>query len=81
MKNTLKTYLILLKHAYNAYDIKEDESIKEQIVSIYEKYIEIEKQPKIKKSVLTEVKLYLKDLSTFDRDIILENGNVILGNV
>lgn len=78
----LQDYIVVLKRAYNVYEEIEDIDVKIQITSIIKKCNEcIKNSIKIKKAILNHIKLYLHNIRTFDKDIILEEGNLLLESI
>jgi hypothetical protein len=74
--NKLYTYLVILMIAYKSYD---NIIVKEQIYDIGVILNRIYNQRQgISKKLLYEIRLYLKNLTTFDDEIILNEGAELL---
>ena len=78
-KEIMVDYYRLLRWGYETYKVVEDKHILLQIECILnrmKKYIQ--RDLGVKNEILSSIKLYLKNLKTFDREIIIEEGNLLL---
>jgi histidinol phosphatase-like enzyme len=79
----LRDYIVVLKKAYAVYDEAEDMEVKLQITEVIRKcgiYL-TDASAKVKKALLDRIKLYLHNIRSFDRDIILEEGATLLESI
>jgi hypothetical protein len=78
-KEIMIDYYRLLYWGLQTYKVVEDKHILIQIECILhrmKKYIQ--RDLCIKNEILSYIKLYLKNLKTFDKEIIIEEGNLLL---
>lgn len=77
-KRTINDFIVLLKCAYNVYELKDNERIKKQILIIADGIKSCYNAGKLRKKVLDTINLYINNLLTEDEIIILPEGKVLI---